>query len=157
MQSNRQQQNQQHWSKYDVIEPTGDDNVRGSKSKEEEEEQSMNYDEEYTNTPPLDQYASYYEALSPWPLSSPAGGGAASTPLPPSPITSREPLPPLPPGVDSGAMYCLPTGAPSAGEVPLTREEQATDTSYMSLLSQRNPAATASIDGKIQEPHLNDM
>ncbi len=39
----------------------------------------------------------------------------------------------------------------------LTREEQALDTSYTMLTSRRNPASTAAVDGKIQEPHLNDV
>jgi len=40
---------------------------------------------------------------------------------------------------------------------PLTPEEQATDTSYTMLASKRNPMSTAAIDGRIQEPHLNDI
>lgn len=117
----------------------------------------MNFDVAYTNnTAPRDQF----EELKGWPLSR---GGT---------------------GFPSGASkpylaynFSCPDGAPSEGgssdimlagfraqdwqeegqPTSLTREEREADTSYAMLASRRSAMSTASVDGRIQEPHLNDI
>ena len=118
---------------------------------EEDAAATMNYnDTTYTNTIPRDQYSYEYEGMS-WPQSP----GATSE----QQDTSDEIMYSSPGGGyasflgTAGMVNTTPTGS------PLTREEQATDTSYTMLLrtGERNAAATASADGKIQEPHLHDV
>lgn len=125
-------------------------------NQEEDAAATMNYnDTTYTNTIPRDQYSYEYEGMS-WPQSP----GATSE----QQDTSDEIMYSSPGGgyasflgtagmVNNNMEPATPTGS------PLTREEQATDTSYTMLLKtgERNAAATASADGKIQEPHLHDV
>ena len=132
--------------------------TKGGKRNDREEDAAatMNYnDTTYTNTIPRDQYSYEYEGMS-WPQSP----GATSQ----QQETSDEIMYSSPGGgytsflgtvgmVNNVMEPTTPTGP------PLTREEQATDTSYTMLMGtgERNAAATASADGKIQEPHLHDV
>mmetsp|Transcript_18315 Transcript_18315/g.39586 ORF Transcript_18315/g.39586 Transcript_18315/m.39586 type:complete len:544 (+) Transcript_18315:99-1730(+) len=124
-----------------------------AKSREESEgehqgvAEEMNFiDTAYTNATPHEQYS--YEGMADeygWPL---------SPRMSPSPVISNL--------FSSGYPF---TGIGKAGDddmddgqpTSLTREEQANDTSYAMLASKRSAKSIASVDGKIQEPHLNDV
>lgn len=95
----------------------------------------MNFNDTYANSTPHDHYA--YEDIEEWPLSPGAGS--------PSQITSGH--------FSQG--YPHPPYTAEEYSNALTREQQEADTSYTLLA--RNAASTASADGKIQEPHLNDV
>ena len=128
------------------------DSSSGSRNEHQHSTDKMNFsDTAHANAAPHEQY----EGMSKWSLSP----GATSL----SPATAN---------FFSG--YTFPgIGTSGGGEIPtmnaefcsqeegrptsLTREDQANNISYTMLASNRNACSTASVDGTIQEPHLNDM
>lgn len=144
----QQQQKQGIQSK---TERSGHDSSDESTNDEDQDvANEMNFiDTNYTNTAVHEYEPHEYDGMAEWRLTP---GTLSPSPKPLYSSTFGY----------STTTSCYPTAMDTGEEVqftssPLTREEQATDTSYTMLTSKRDALSTATADGKIQEPHMNDV
>lgn len=148
-----QQRKQQLESITEREEPanTRDDPNFPDEHQDDAEEEMMNHfdDTAYTNRAPHEQE---YDGIAEWPLS--------PGPTSPSPIAVKLFSGYTFPGIGTvgdGACGISAMDMDYQPTTSLTREEQQMDSSYTMLICNRNALSTATADGKIQEPHLNDV
>ena len=127
------------------------DNYSGSTEKEPQSSVQKATDmndrtSDYNNSVPFDEVADW--SLSP---------GATK----PSPVTAKlwsgYPFPGIDVADDIGLAGMNVAHDDREDPSPMTREEQAIDDSYAKLASKRSANSTALPDGRIKEPHMNDM